>query len=122
MCQLLGMNCATPTDFSFSLRGFVKRGGDTDIHSHGWGMVVYQGGKGAIRCFHDTLPACISPIAELVQKYPMQTHVRCGCFFLVWMEYSVPLYAIHSRQFQHRICFGWRRTCWHISDTRLRVK
>ena len=86
MCQLLGMNCATPTDFSFSLRGFVKRGGDTDIHSHGWGMVVYQGGKGAIRCFHDTLPACISPIAELVQKYPMQTHVRCGCFFLVWME------------------------------------
>jgi hypothetical protein len=76
MCQLLGMNCATPTDFSFSLKGFVKRGGDTDIHSHGWGMCVYQGKKGAIRCFHDTLPACISPIAELVQKYPMQSCVR----------------------------------------------
>ena len=76
MCQLLGMNCATPTDFCFSLKGFVKRGGDTDIHSHGWGMCVYQGKKGAIRCFHDTLPACISPIAELVQKYPMQSTVR----------------------------------------------
>ena len=96
MCQLLGMNCATPTDFSFSLRGFVKRGGDTDIHSHGWGMVVYQGGEGAIRCFHDTLPACISPIAELVQKYPMQTHVRCGCFF--WFGWNI---RCHCMQFTH---------------------
>lgn len=74
MCQLLGMNCAAPTDFCFSLKGFVKRGGDTDIHSHGWGMCVYEGKKGAIRCFHDTLPACISPIAELVQKYPMRSY------------------------------------------------
>ena len=33
MCQLLGMNCATPTDFNFSFRGFARRGGDTDKHS-----------------------------------------------------------------------------------------
>jgi predicted glutamine amidotransferase len=81
MCQLLGMNCAAPTDFSFSFRGFCRRGGETDIHSHGWGMCVYEG-KGAIRCFHDTLPACKSPIADLVQKYPMQSLVSynsCAC-------------------------------------------
>jgi predicted glutamine amidotransferase len=74
MCQLLGMNCAAPTDFSFSLKGFVERGGGTDIHSHGWGMALYEG-RG-LRSFHDTLPACKSPIAEMVQKYPMRTYVR----------------------------------------------
>ena len=75
MCQLLGLNCAEPTDFSFSLRGFCQRGGATDIHSHGWGLCVYVG-RG-VRCFHDTLPACESPIAELVQNYPIRTYVSC---------------------------------------------
>ncbi|MDP2988095.1 class II glutamine amidotransferase, partial [Hydrogenophaga sp.] len=26
MCQLLGLNCATPTDASFSFTGFCQRG------------------------------------------------------------------------------------------------
>ncbi|MBW8313601.1 MAG: class II glutamine amidotransferase, partial [Hydrogenophaga sp.] len=29
MCQLLGLNCATPTDASFSFTGFCQRGGNT---------------------------------------------------------------------------------------------
>ena len=33
----MGMNCAALTDFTFSFRGFARRGGDTDVHSHGWG-------------------------------------------------------------------------------------
>ncbi|GAX15978.1 gamma-glutamyl hercynylcysteine S-oxide hydrolase [Fistulifera solaris] len=72
MCQLLGMNCAAPTDFSFSLKGFCQRGGKTDKHSHGFGLAIYEG-RG-VRCFHDTLPACQSPIADLVQKYPIKTY------------------------------------------------
>jgi hypothetical protein len=39
MCQLMGINAASLTDFRFSFRGFARRGGATDIHSHGWGMV-----------------------------------------------------------------------------------
>lgn len=78
MCQLLGMNCASPTDFSFSFRGFCKRGGATDVHSHGWGLSVYgTDGASGLRSFHDTLPACQSPIAEFIQNYPMRTHVSC---------------------------------------------
>lgn len=73
MCQLLGMNCAAPTDFSFSLKGFCQRGGATDKHSHGWGAAIYEG-RG-LRCFHDTLPAAESPIAALVQNYPIRTYV-----------------------------------------------
>ena len=79
MCQLLGMNCATPTDFSFSFRGFCQRGGSTDIHSHGWGLAIYEG-RG-LRTFLDTEPASTSPVAELVSRYPIKTfnmmaHVR----------------------------------------------
>lgn len=72
MCQLLGMNCATPTDFSFSFRGFCQRGGSTDIHAHGWGLAIYEG-RG-LRTFLDTLPACTSPVAKLVSQYPMKTY------------------------------------------------
>ena len=32
MCQLLGMNCNTPTDIGFSFAGFRRRGGMTDSH------------------------------------------------------------------------------------------
>lgn len=74
MCQLLGMNCAAPTDFSFSLRGFCQRGGVTDKHSHGFGAAIYEG-RGGLRLFHDTLPACQSPIAELMQHQKIRTHV-----------------------------------------------
>eukprot|EP00985_Skeletonema_marinoi_P026423 scaffold20459_cov145-Skeletonema_marinoi.AAC.3 len=42
MCQLMGMNCAALTDFTFSFRGFARRGGDTDVHSHGWGLCFYD--------------------------------------------------------------------------------
>lgn len=71
-CQLLGMNCATPTDFTFSLKGFCKRGGETDIHSDGWGVAFYEG-KG-LRQFHDSSPACSSPIANFLGSNPIRTY------------------------------------------------
>lgn len=79
MCQLLGMNCASPTDFNFSFRGFKCRGGNTDIHAHGWGIAIYEG-RG-VRTFHDPLPCAQSPIADMVSSYPIKTlnmmaHIR----------------------------------------------
>eukprot|EP00581_Thalassiosira_minuscula_P007215 CAMPEP_0183706604 /NCGR_PEP_ID=MMETSP0737-20130205/3377_1 /TAXON_ID=385413 /ORGANISM="Thalassiosira miniscula, Strain CCMP1093" /LENGTH=530 /DNA_ID=CAMNT_0025934051 /DNA_START=132 /DNA_END=1724 /DNA_ORIENTATION=- len=79
MCQLLGMNCATPTDFNFSFRGFQCRGGKTDVHAHGWGLAIYEG-RG-VRTFHDPLPCAQSPIADMVSSYPIKTfnmmsHIR----------------------------------------------
>jgi predicted glutamine amidotransferase len=79
MCQLLGMNCATPTDFVFSFKGFARRGGATDCHQDGWGLVFYEG-RG-VRAFHDPSPAAKSPIADLVSNYPCKTlnmiaHIR----------------------------------------------
>jgi len=59
--------------------GFKRRGGETDKHEHGWGIAIYEG-RG-LRMFLDTLPASISPVAELVERYPMKTlnmmaHIR----------------------------------------------
>ena len=79
MCQLLGMNCATPTDFNFSFRGFARRGGETDKHEHGWGLAIYEG-RG-LRTFLDDMPAAESQVAQFVEGYPIKTlnmmaHIR----------------------------------------------
>ena len=86
MCQLLGMNCNTATDVTFSFRGFSQRGGRTDEHSDGWGIAFFEGdGAGGcdkgLRHFVDHLPACDSPVAELIGRYPIKSrnviaHIR----------------------------------------------
>lgn len=42
MCQLLGMNCNTPTDIMFSFEGFRRRGGITDHHADGFGIGFFE--------------------------------------------------------------------------------
>ena len=79
MCQLLGLNCATPTDASFSFTGFRQRGGGTDHHADGWGIAFFEG-KG-MRLFVDHHSAADSPMAEFLQHYPLKSrniiaHVR----------------------------------------------
>jgi predicted glutamine amidotransferase len=79
MCQLLGMNCNTPTDVTFSFAGFAQRGGRTDHHSDGWGIAFFEGL--GLRHFVDHQPACDSPVAELIRRYPIKSrqvvaHIR----------------------------------------------
>lgn len=86
MCQLLGMNCNAPTDVTFSFRGFAQRGGHTDQHADGWGIAFFEGQEDTLddkglRHFVDTQPACSSPIAELISRYPIRSrnvisHIR----------------------------------------------
>jgi predicted glutamine amidotransferase len=74
MCQLLGMNCNTPTDICFSFEGFSARGGKTDDHRDGWGIAFFEG-KGC-RIFLDAKSSITSPIADFVRRYPIHsTHV-----------------------------------------------
>lgn len=79
MCQLLGMNCNTPTDIQFSFEGFARRGGLTDEHADGWGIAFFE--DSAARCFIDNTPASASPVAELIRSYPIRSkhvisHIR----------------------------------------------
>lgn len=79
MCQLLGMNCNTPTDVQFSFTGFAQRGGRTDHHADGWGIAFFE--DRGLRHFVDHAPACESPVAELIRRYPIKSrnviaHIR----------------------------------------------
>jgi glutamine amidotransferase len=72
MCQLLGMNCNTPTDVTFSFAGFAQRGGRTDHHADGWGIAFFEGA--GVRQFVDVEPACDSGLAKFVRGYPIKSH------------------------------------------------
>ena len=85
MCQLLGMNCNTPTDIGFSFTGFRKRGGDTDHHKDGFGIAFFEpsqcGATAGLRIFHDDKPSYSSPVADLINAYPIKAmnvicHIR----------------------------------------------
>lgn len=93
MCQLLGMNCNTPTDVTFSFAGFAQRGGRTDHHADGWGIAFFEG-RGA-RLFIDTSAAADSPIAELIRCYPIKSrnvisHIRKATVGQVALENCHP--------------------------------
>jgi glutamine amidotransferase len=73
------MNCATPTDITFSFSGFSQRGGITSDHADGWGIAFFE--DKACRLFIDHESAARSPMAELVKRYPIKSrnviaHIR----------------------------------------------
>lgn len=79
MCELLGMSANVPTDICFSFTGLVQRGGRTGPHKDGWGITFYEGN--GCRTFKDPQPSFDSPIARLVQEYPIKScavvsHIR----------------------------------------------
>ena len=76
MCQLLGMCGNQPTDIVFSFSGFATRSTE---HADGFGIAFFEG-RG-LRHFVDHLPACESPVADLVKRYPIKSkqviaHIR----------------------------------------------
>jgi predicted glutamine amidotransferase len=76
MCQLLGMNANTPTDVMFSFAGLAHR---ADEHKDGFGIAFFEG-RG-LRHFIDNDSARVSPVAEMVKRYPIRSdnviaHIR----------------------------------------------
>ncbi len=93
MCQLLGMNCNTPTDICFSFSGFQVRGGLTDQHRDGWGIAFFEG-RGC-RLFIDPQASAASPVAELVRNFPIRSknvvaHIRKATQGRVALENTHP--------------------------------
>jgi glutamine amidotransferase len=79
MCELLGMECNTPTDIVFSFAGLAARGGRAGPHGDGWGLALYEGR--AARAFLEPAAAAVSPLATFVRENPIRTllaiaHVR----------------------------------------------
>lgn len=93
MCQLLGMNCATPTDITFSFRGFSQRAGITSDHCDGFGIAFFE--DKACRLFVDNQSAVESPIAQLIRDYPIKSrnviaHIRKATQGKINLENSHP--------------------------------
>jgi glutamine amidotransferase len=93
------MNSRLPAALSLSFTGFSQRGGGTDHHTDGWGMVFFESegnapGKG-IRYFIDKESAAVSPIAQMLRNYPVKSHnvvahVRKATVGAVRLENSHP--------------------------------
>lgn len=92
------MNCNAPTDVTFSFKGFSQRGGRTDHHADGWGIAFFEGHAGSdkgLRHFVDHAPACESPVAELIARYPIKSrnvisHIRKATQGAVMLENCHP--------------------------------
>ncbi len=102
MCQLLGMNCNTPTDIVFSFTGFALRGGLTDEHQDGWGIAFFEGA--GVRYLVDHQAAANSPLAELIKAHPIKSknviaHIRKATQGQVALEN----------------CHPFVRECWGIN-------
>jgi glutamine amidotransferase len=110
MCQLLGMNCNTPTDIVFSFTGFAMRGGLTDEHQDGWGIAFFEGA--GVRHLVDHQAASHSPLAELIKKHPIKSenviaHIRKATQGRVALENCHPFV---------RECFGVNWVFAHNGD------
>lgn len=102
MCQLLGMNCNTPTDIVFSFTGFALRGGLTGEHQDGWGIAFFEGA--GVRHLVDYQAAVHSPLAELIKQHPIKSenviaHIRKATQGRVALEN----------------CHPFVRECWGIN-------
>ncbi len=90
MCQLLGLNANTPTDVVFSFTGFSTR---AEEHKDGFGIAFFEG-PGA-RVFVDAQSARLSPVAEMVRRYPIKSrhviaHIRKATQGRVALENTHP--------------------------------
>ena len=90
MCQLLGMNANTPTDVMFSFTGLATR---AEEHKDGFGIAFFEG-RG-LRHFVDHHSARVSPLARLVQDYPIKSdnviaHIRKATQGSVALENTHP--------------------------------
>jgi len=79
MCELLGMDCNTPTDITFSFSGLALRGGLKGPHGDGWGLAFFEGR--AARVFLETRACAASPLAAFLRIHPIHTlqavaHIR----------------------------------------------
>ena len=90
MCQLLGMNANTPTDVCFSFAGLASR---ADEHKDGFGIAFFE--DRGLRYFVDHHSARLSPVADLVKRYPIKSdnviaHIRKATQGRVALENTHP--------------------------------
>ena len=110
MCQLLGMNANTPTDVCFSFAGLATR---ADEHKDGFGIAFFE--DRGLRHFIDHHGARNSPVATLVQNYPIKSdnvidHIRKATQGRVALENAHPF--VREIDVRHILTFA---DCDHVA-------
>lgn len=123
MCQLLAISSTVPTPiFSSSLLfPFVQRGGNTDIHSHGWG-VAYSNycshqKKHIMKTIRDASPAATSSRVESLIMNESQEKILETQTLLAHIRYAtVGEVCIDNVHPFHRELFGIEFVFAHNGD------
>ena len=123
MCQLLGISSTAPTPvFSSSLLSpFVQRGGNTDIHSHGWGVAYYnycnKKKKLRLKTFRDASPAATSSKVQDMLKNQSHERMLDTKTLLAHIRYAtVGEVSINNVHPFHRELFGVEFVFAHNGD------
>lgn len=79
MCELFALSASAPVDIKLSLSELARHGGNTGIHSDGWGVAFLDGRD--VRMFREPSPAANSPWVQCLQQNPISSdtviaHIR----------------------------------------------
>lgn len=123
MCQLLAISSTAPTPtFSSSLLSpFVQRGGNTDVHSHGWGVAYSNycalAKKVRIKTIRDASPAATSTkIQRLIMNQSKEKMLNTQSLLAHIRYATVGEVSIDNVHPFHRELFGVEFTFAHNGD------
>lgn len=79
MCELLAMSASAPVDIRLSLGELARHGGETGIHTDGWGVAFLEGRDA--RIVRDPSAAASSPWIDFLARHPARSdtvvaHIR----------------------------------------------
>jgi glutamine amidotransferase len=79
MCELFALSASEPVDIKLSLGELARHGGETGIHSHGWGVAFLDGRD--VRLIRDPSAAAFSPWVQCLQAHAIRSdtalaHIR----------------------------------------------
>ena len=79
MCELFALSASAPVEIKLSLAELARHGGQTGIHSDGWGVAFLEGRD--VRLIREPTAAAFSPWVQCLQDHPVQSdtviaHIR----------------------------------------------
>lgn len=79
MCELFALSASAPVDIKLSLAEIARHGGETGIHTDGWGVAFLEGRDA--RLFREPIAAATSPWVQCLQAHPIKSdtvvaHIR----------------------------------------------
>lgn len=72
MCELFALSASAPVEIKLSLAELARHGGQTGIHTDGWGVAFLEGRD--VRLIREPSAAAFSPWVQCLQDHPIQSN------------------------------------------------